>query len=128
MTQKNALVIDDNTNDVEVLTSLLNEQNLSSTSIYMPNELATMLDNLDDFDLVFLDLEMPKLNGYQVFEYLRDHISHTVPIVAYTVHTSEINTARALGFHSFLGKPLDTDEFPEHLARILEGERIWIIP
>jgi hypothetical protein len=48
--------------------------------------------------------------------------------VAYTVHVSEINTVYQMGFHSFLGKPLDSDLFPDQLARILRGERVWATP
>ncbi len=51
-----------------------------------------------------------------------------IPIVAYTVHISEINMARQVGFHSFLGKPLDMDSFPHHLSQILSGEGVWVIP
>jgi hypothetical protein len=43
----------------------------------------------------------------------------------YSVHASEINRARDMGFHSCLGKPLNADDFPEQLARILRGERVW---
>jgi DNA-binding NarL/FixJ family response regulator len=48
-----------------------------------------------------------------------------VPVVAYTVHVSEINRAYQLGFHSFIGKPIDPDKFPDQLARILRGEPVW---
>ena len=46
----------------------------------------------------------------------------------YTVHVSEIGVARDLGFHSFLGKPLDVDKFPEQLKRILNDEPVWVTP
>jgi two-component system, cell cycle response regulator DivK len=48
-----------------------------------------------------------------------------VPIVAYTVHVSEINVAYQRGFDSFIGKPVDPDRFPGQLARILRGEAVW---
>lgn len=128
MDQKRALVIDDNVTNVEVLVSLLEAQGVTSEAIYSPSDLDSVLSESDHFDLIFLDLEMPKLNGYEVFSYLQQRVNPTIPIVAYTVHISEINVARQVGFHSFLGKPLDMDSFPHHLSQILSGEGVWVIP
>lgn len=50
-----------------------------------------------------------------------------VPIVAYSVHVSEIEIARRAGFDGFLGKPLDADRFSDQLRRILSGEQVWEI-
>ncbi|NIP28430.1 MAG: response regulator, partial [Phycisphaerae bacterium] len=33
--------------------------------------------------------------------------------------------AREAGFDGFLSKPLDADEFPAQIRRILEGESVW---
>lgn len=128
MSLKRALVIDDNVLNVEVLVSLLEVQGVTSMAIFSPSDLDQVLHDLGNFDLIFLDLEMPKQNGYEVFGYLQERISPMIPVVAYTVHISEINMARQVGFHSFLGKPLDTDLFPEYLSRILSGESVWVIP
>ncbi|HEX2618780.1 MAG TPA: response regulator, partial [Phototrophicaceae bacterium] len=86
--------------------------------------LSAILPGLKLVDVVFLDLEMPGLDGYQVKEMLRSSLGDT-PIVAYTVHVSEINEVRNLGFNGFLGKPLDNARFPGQLARILRGEAVW---
>ena len=80
---------------------------------------------LEKVDIVFLDLEMPKLDGYEVLVILKQHFGNNVPIVACTVHTAEINTTRKLGFSSFVAKPLDTDRFPNQLSRILNGDPVW---
>ena len=75
-------------------------------------------------DLVLLDMEMPGLDGYRVKDMIKPHIG-AAPIIAYTVHVSEINAVRKLGFDGFLGKPLDNARFPDQLARILNGEPVW---
>ena len=128
MDTKHALIIDDNAANVNVLAEMLSLEGLSCTKVQAPNHLGGALDRLDALDIVFLDLEMPGTNGYQIFQKLRaDPRFNDIPVIVYSVHTSEINTARELGFHGFLGKPLDADSFPEHLARILRGERVWAI-
>lgn len=124
-----AIIIDDNSKNLEVLARLLAIEGVQSTKVGHPKQLDTILDTVGEVDVVFLDLEMPGKNGYEVLELLRnDARFQNVPIVAYTVHVSEIGAARDLGFHSFLGKPLDSDKFPDQLARILEGKHVWELP
>jgi len=126
MTQLHALIVDDNVDNSAILAQMLTMEGIQSTRVKEPTKLESLLPSLPATQVVFLDLEMPKLNGYALFNNLRStaQFQH-VPIVAYTVHVSEINTVRNLGFHSFLAKPLDQDQFSEQLARILKGEHVW---
>ncbi|HLY27648.1 MAG TPA: response regulator [Aggregatilineales bacterium] len=124
MSQVHALIIDDNLQNLKVLAQLLSKQNITCTEIADTRKLPTMLDDLQHVSVVFLDLEMPSLNGYNTKEMLRSHFGN-IPIIAYTVHVSEINVVRDAGFDGFLGKPVDTARFPEQLARILRGEPVW---
>lgn len=124
MSQRHALVIDDNRQNLMVLVQLLGREGVRCTEVSDPRKLSALLPTLGPVDVVFLDLEMPGLDGYSVKDQLRAQLGRT-PIVAYTVHVSEINTVRNLGFDGFLGKPLDNKRFPEQLARILSGESVW---
>jgi CheY-like chemotaxis protein len=102
-------------------------EGLKCTEVQHPSALPEILPRLSSLSVIFLDLEMPEMDGYQALQLIRSQeCLNGVPVVAYTVHNSEINTARLLGFHSFLGKPLDADRFPEQLTRILNGERVWV--
>jgi CheY-like chemotaxis protein len=126
MSTPHALIIDDNASNLGVLGELLSLEGVSFTKVQDPTKFQSVSKTLSRVDVVFLDLEMPELDGYKVLELLRaDSRYDDVPVVAYTVHVSEINVARDMGFHSFLGKPLDADRFPDQLARILRGEPVW---
>lgn len=126
MSQPHALIIDDNTKNVNVLANILSDENVSNTQVTNPRQLDSTLKQMNRVDVIFLDLEMPGLSGYDVLEILHaDARFQGVPIVAYTVHVSEMNNASQMGFHSFIGKPIDPDRFPSQLARILSGERVW---
>lgn len=123
---KHALVIDDNPKNVNILAMLLTEQGVSSTLVTHPNQLEAKLADLTPVDVVFIDLEMPGMSGFDVLHHLKaDGRFVGVPMVAYTVHISEMNLANQEGFDSFLGKPLDSEKFPEQLTRILNGEGVW---
>jgi two-component system, cell cycle response regulator DivK len=124
MGQRHALIIDDNIPNLKILARLLFRQGVSCTEVPNPLELPDILRVLEHIDVVFLDLEMPVQDGYSVKELLRSYLGDT-PIVACTVHVSEMNVARQAGFNGFLGKPLDDTRFPEQLERILRGESTW---
>jgi CheY-like chemotaxis protein len=122
---QHALIIDDDAYSVQIMERLLDQEDIAYTAITDPTRLAPLLETVQQIDVIFLDLEMPKLDGYEVLAILKAHFGENVPIVACTVHTAEINTTRKLGFSSFVAKPLDTDRFPNQLSRILSGEPVW---
>jgi CheY-like chemotaxis protein len=124
MSQPHALIIDDNAHNLKVLSQMLTKQGVTSTEVTDPRKLSNLITTLPQVDVVFLDLEMPGLDGYEAKDLLRSYFSD-IPIIAYTVHVSEMNVVRELGFSGFLGKPLDTTRFPGQLARILNGEPVW---
>ncbi|MBI1276880.1 MAG: response regulator [Anaerolineaceae bacterium] len=124
MSQQRALVIDDNAQNRKVLVQLLAKQGIDSTEIPDSRKLGNDISAIGAVDVVFLDLEMPGLDGYDVKNLLRAHLGAT-PIVAYTVHVSEMNVVRQSGFDGFIGKPVDTVRFPDQLARILNGQQVW---
>ena len=125
MNALHALLIDDDDNSLSVLAELLAVEGIASTSVNNPAKLMPTLSKLQQIDLIFLDLEMPNADGYQVLDMLRHELGSEIPVIACTVHTNAINTAREVGFHSFISKPLDLDRFPDQLKAILRNERIW---
>jgi two-component system OmpR family response regulator len=124
MVQKHALIIDDNGQNRRVLAQLLTKQGASYTEVADPRALPDLLASVGPVDVVFLDLEMPGQDGYSVKDLLRSWLGET-PIIAYTVHISEMMEVKKLGFDGFLGKPLDTSRFPEQFSRILSGKPVW---
>lgn len=126
MSKAHALIIDDNVKNVNVLANLLADENVSFTRVSDVNRLEAVVADLSAVNVVFLDLEMPGLDGYQVLEWLKSLDQFAgVPVIAYTVHISEIHHANQLGFDGFIGKPLDPDRFPAQLERILSGGQVW---
>jgi two-component system cell cycle response regulator DivK len=121
-----ALIIDDQFSNIDVLAVMLGQQGVTHTPISTTRQVIETVRSLDKIDVVFLDLEMPNSDYYELLNQLKAEPKLVgIPIVAYTVHTSEIDQARLAGFDSFLGKPLKLSEFPDQLRRILNGERVW---
>lgn len=121
-----ALIIDDNTLNLESLAVLLKREGVIPITIHSPREIAATLAEMGSVDVIFLDIEFPNYNGFDtIHELLADPRLVDVPIVAYSVHISELSEARDAGFHSFLGKPLNVERFPDQLRRILSGVPVW---
>ena len=126
MKQVHALVVDDNISNLGVLAHLLARQGAVCTEASSTSQLAGVLKNLTAVDVVFLDLELQAMNGYEIMRQLKTDVRfQSIPFVAYTAHLEEINMAHQKGFHSFLGKPVDAEKFPEQLDHILNGEPVW---
>ena len=121
-----ALIVDDNAYNLSILSRMLSMEGVSSIDVIDPAALDVALTDPTPIDVVFLDLELPGVNGLEVFEYLKANDRfRQVPIIACSIHISEINTVRKQGFQGFIGKPLDSDKFPKQLRQILGGEEVW---
>lgn len=81
-------------------------------------------------DVIFLDIHMIPLDGFEMLEQLRasDQFADT-PIVAMTasVMNEEVARLQSSGFDGCIAKPIDKNQFPELLQRVLAGEKIWHI-
>src|SRR5215216_4791528 len=72
-------------------------------------------------DLIMVDLSMPGLDGWEVFEALKANASTAhIPCVAVTAHTDH-DRVRALqsGFSDFVGKPFRTEELLTTVKRLV---------
>jgi len=122
-----ALIIDDDEASVNVLGYLLHALEVEVDVITDSHWISEKIGTITRPHVVFLDLEMPAMNGYQVLSSLRGlPLFQGVPIIAYTTHVSHMNEARSAGFDGFLGKPLERKTFPDLLAMMLRGEGVWV--
>ena len=81
-------------------------------------------------DVIFLDIHMDPLNGFEMLEVLRElDWAKQIPIIALTasVMNEEVQQLKLYGFNGCLAKPIDLATFPNILKRILNGEAIWRI-
>jgi len=62
----------------------------------------------DEVDLVFMDIKMPNLNGYEAFQRIRE-FNAGIPIIAQTSYSfsEEIEKIKEIGFNDYMSKPLD---------------------
>jgi len=78
--------------------------------------------SLTRFDLVFLDLNMPDIGGFEVLEFVRaQDVMRAIPIIVVTTRGDEGSRDRALasGATRFMTKPFEPAEILSQLRSLL---------
>ncbi|MFC4701287.1 ATP-binding protein [Glaciecola siphonariae] len=113
---KTILVADDNVINQEIVKSML-EPTEATLCFADDGQAAIEMYELAKPDIIFMDIQMPVLDGKQAFELIRANDADT-PVIALTanVMTQEIDEYKALGFTGHLGKPFDMQSLYKHLT------------
>jgi len=132
------LVVEDDADD-----ALLLQRALGRSSFAMPvqfvrdgQEAVDYLEGRDPFmdrrrhplpSLILLDLKMPRMDGFEVLEWLRQQPvlgRLLVVVLSASPREEDINRAYALGANSYLVKPNDSAQLNELVMRL---EKYWLL-
>jgi CheY-like chemotaxis protein/HPt (histidine-containing phosphotransfer) domain-containing protein len=113
------LVVEDNEVNQRLLDMYISKTGATVT-IAGDGQQAVELASSTTFDLIFMDMQMPVMNGIEATEALRKR-GYTGTIVALTANTTPEDKARCLqaGCDDYLSKPIDRDNFFAMLNRYL---------
>jgi two-component system cell cycle response regulator DivK len=121
------LIIEDDYASRELAAYLLNASGYSA-SVAEDGDSGVRLALETSPDLVICDLQIPRLNGYQVLQRLRsDPAWRPVPIIAVTAFSMSGDREKALaaGFDEHLTKPITPDTFVGQIEAYLPpGRRV----
>ena len=107
------LLVEDNLVNQEIAKELLNEVNLAVTVANNGREALELLREYPGdppFSVVFMDLQMPVMDGYQAAHLIRNEKRFdNMPIIAMTAHALEAERERCMeiGMNAHLTKPVD---------------------
>ncbi|MDR0615540.1 MAG: response regulator [Synergistaceae bacterium] len=116
------LVVDDEPVNIQVLSNLLTMRDYSVSKAYSGAEALDMISRRS-FDLVLLDVMMPKMSGYEVCRRLRESYALLdLPILMLTAKNQIQDVV--LGFQSgandYVQKPFDKEELLARVSTLLE--------
>ena len=116
---KEILLVDDNSINRQVGSELLGHLGAVVQTAASGSQAIEMALNTP-FDLILMDVSMPKMNGYEATRQLRQYIPHT-PIIAMTAHSSPADRKKALaaGMTDFLSKPINPAVVAHVLSQVL---------
>lgn len=105
------LAVDDNLSNLKLIQTLLEDLGIETTTA---SSGAMALNILEDqvFDLIFMDIQMPQLDGLETTQMIRSKINHPrarIPVVALTAHAmaNERDHLLKSGMDDYLTKPID---------------------
>jgi signal transduction histidine kinase/DNA-binding response OmpR family regulator len=83
---------------------------------------AVELYSKNSFDLVFMDVQMPEMDGFRATEIIRAEQEKSgvcIPIIAMTAHAMQGDRERCLagGMHDYISKPIGRKELTEIITR-----------
>lgn len=118
------LLADDHPNNRELISILLKRMNIEVTEVENGKQaLETIF--YQTFDLILLDIHMPKMDGSEAIKHIRES-GNITPVIALTANNMkhEIEHYKRLGFSDHLAKPIARDIFISKLSLYLtkQGE------
>ena len=104
------LVVEDNEVNQLLMKTLL-EKKGSDVSLVSNGKQAIEKATAKKYDLIFMDISMPEMDGYQASRYLRKSRLRT-PIIALTAHAFQETQekCRAAGMNGFISKPYQNED------------------
>lgn len=114
------LLVEDNHMSVIFMEQLLRRWELEPEIAYDGEEVIDLIRNGRTFDVILMDIHMPKVNGSEAVEFIRDwERTHggRAHIIALTASVSEeiIGKLNESGFDGYLGKPFNPNDLKHKL-------------
>jgi two-component system, chemotaxis family, CheB/CheR fusion protein len=72
-------------------------------------KIAIELLQMNTYDIILMDLQMPEMNGFDATAYIRNELKSDIPIIALTadVTTVDVDKCLAVGMNDYISKPID---------------------
>ena len=111
------LVVDDEFPIANLIKETLEKSGYTCTCVYDGESAADAIEN-EVFDLVLLDVMLPKINGFELIEYIRQY---NVPVIFLTAKTDVRDRVKGLrlGAEDYIIKPFDTTELVARVEVVL---------
>ena len=125
MSQKKVLVVDDSNMFRQHMSDLLRRHRFITLEAIDGEEALTVLDNNPDIKLIITDYEMPKLNGLELIQKVREHykLDQLPIIVVSSIGKSSVNVeCLNQGANDYINKPFEREEFFSRIYLTLRNQ------
>ncbi len=115
------MIVDDSVTVRKVTTRLLERQGYDVVTAKDGVDAIEQLETIKP-DLMLLDIEMPRMDGFEVTNLVRHHEIHRdLPIIMITSRTGEKHRERALslGVNQYMGKPFQEETLLENIESLI---------
>ncbi len=120
---RKVLVVDDNKINLKVASKMLLEFNFDVDMANSGSECLNIIDQ-KKYDLIFMDIMMPEMNGVETMKKLKEKVDFNTPIIALTADA--MNGAREKyledGFDEYIAKPISKRSLFDVLGKFLSND------
>jgi len=122
---KTLLLIDDDADDIEMFCDAVVEIDEKNHCLWASNgkeALEILKSNKQKPDYIFLDLNMPQMNGKQCLKEIKQHCEFAkIPIIIYSTskYKKEIDEVLEMGASTFLTKPTLFNDLKTAIAEVI---------
>lgn len=126
LTGKKILVVDDNKLNLKVATKLLSEFKPTLECIDNGFDTIDKIKNGEVYDLILLDIMMPKMGGLETLKKLKEIEGFNIPVIALTADAIAGKSTKYIeaGFNDYLAKPMEKVEVKRVLHTFLDGNPV----
>lgn len=121
MARKKIIIVDDDVNILELFRDVLEGKGYQVTPFTRGWE-ALQAVSREKPDLIILDIMMPRVNGYEVCQILKENPkTKQIPVIFLTAlsHQEALRRAAEGGADDFLVKPCPTEKLLKHVEKYL---------
>jgi len=120
------LIVDDQEVNVSLLEHMLQEAGYACIASTMNPEEVCALHRKHHYDLILLDLQMPRMDGFQVMEGLKTNDTDGyLPVLVITAQPGHKLRALQAGAKDFISKPFDLVEVKTRIHNMLEVRLLY---
>lgn len=116
-----ALVIDDNTTNLKILVKQLAGWGIQSTPFNDPQLVTDVMSNLNKFDFVILDMQMPEMDGHTVAQNIRSKFTiHELPIIVLSSLGEQMMPDKENLYNAYLTKPAKQSKLLDTIIDVMK--------
>ena len=123
----NVLVVDDQIGMLETFTDILEDKGFS---VVTADDGFTAIERVKEqsFDLIFMDIKMPGINGVQTFREIKK-INPEIAVIMMTAYSVEDLVKEAIeeGAYTVVYKPFDMDKVIQTIEKVLQTVLVLIV-
>lgn len=117
---RRVLVVEDNKVNSLLVRKILSGYQLDVTEVANGEEAISMMKD-SSFDLVLMDVQMPRMDGFTCTRYIRNQLHSGIPIVGMTAYVlpAEIEKCFEAGMNDYVPKPIEESFFLSVISRFV---------